>query len=56
MSQKEKKKTMTIRPDSDNIGIIEKMEKLAAKENRSLNNYVLLLFKSHIELNKEKIK
>jgi hypothetical protein len=56
MNGKLKKKTMTIRPDTANIGIIEKMEKLAFKENRSLNNYVILLFKSHIELNKDKIK
>lgn len=56
MKSKKTKDTMTIRPDKPNKGVIEKMEKLAALDNRSLNNYVILLFNSHIEENKDKLK
>lgn len=56
MEAKQIKETMTIRPDNENKGIVEKLEKLAKTQRRSLNNYVLGILSSHVERNKNKIK
>jgi hypothetical protein len=52
MKAKKNKISMTIRVPKKDSGIIEKMEALAASEDRSLNNYVLRIFSSHIATKK----
>ena len=45
------KKTMTIRPPKDNVGLIESLEFLAELDGRTLNNYVVRLLHTHITAN-----
>jgi hypothetical protein len=46
------KETLTFRPSKKNADVLKKLAKLAAKENRSLNNYIENLFVNHIDKTK----
>jgi predicted HicB family RNase H-like nuclease len=41
--------TITIRPTKEYKGISEKINILAKRDKRSLNNYVLILFENHLK-------
>jgi hypothetical protein len=46
---KSRTETLTIRPSAQYKGIVKKLNALAKADNRSLNNYVLILFDGHIK-------
>lgn len=49
MKAVKEKETMTIRPGKEYKGIVEKLEKAAKKDKRSLNSFVLIILSSALE-------
>lgn len=48
------KKSTTFAPSKKSQGLIEKLEALAEKENRTLNNYLEIILSKHVETESKK--